>query len=93
MISLVLRIGIPVQDGYMQLRGISSDKAIGFGPNKVHSVPDAIAPLGLREREKTGIQEELIPEAVLDTGNAADVAMGWRPRRSRAAAVAHPGLR
>ncbi|MFL5385190.1 MAG: vitamin B12-dependent ribonucleotide reductase [Longimicrobiaceae bacterium] len=80
LISLALRFGIPVQDVYMQLRGISSDKAIGFGPNKVHSVPDAIAQaLGLREREKAGIQEELIPEAVLDTGNAADVAMGVAP--------------
>ncbi|MFL5540398.1 MAG: vitamin B12-dependent ribonucleotide reductase [Longimicrobiaceae bacterium] len=80
LISLALRFGIPVQDVYMQLRGISSDKAIGFGANKVHSVPDAIAQaLGLREREKAGIQEELIPEAVLDTGNAADVAMGVAP--------------
>jgi ribonucleoside-diphosphate reductase alpha chain len=80
LISLALRFGIPVQDVYMQLRGISSDKAIGFGANKVHSVPDAIAQaLGLREREKAGIQEELIPEAVLDTGNAADVAMGMAP--------------
>jgi ribonucleoside-diphosphate reductase alpha chain len=80
LISLALRFGIPVNDVYMQLRGISSDKAIGFGPNKVHSVPDAIAQaLGLREREKAGIQEELMPDAVLDTGKAADVAMGVAP--------------
>jgi ribonucleoside-diphosphate reductase alpha chain len=80
LISLALRFGIPGNDVYMQLRGISSDKAIGFGPNKVHSVPDAIAQaLGLREREKAGIQEELIPDAVLDTGNAADLAMGVAP--------------
>jgi ribonucleoside-diphosphate reductase alpha chain len=80
LISLALRFGIPVNDVYLQLRGISSDKAIGFGANKVHSVPDAIAQaLGLREREKAGIQEELMPDAVLDTGNAADVAMGVVP--------------
>jgi ribonucleoside-diphosphate reductase alpha chain len=65
LISLALRFGIPVNDVYQQLRGISSDKAIGFGPNKVHSVPDAIAQaIGLREQEKAGIQQELIPEVV-----------------------------
>jgi len=68
LISLALRFGIPVGEIYQQLRGISSDRAIGFGTNKVHSVPDAIAQaLGLREREKAGIQQELIPEAVLTT--------------------------
>ncbi|HVH11394.1 MAG TPA: vitamin B12-dependent ribonucleotide reductase, partial [Longimicrobium sp.] len=51
LISLALRFGIPVNDVYQQLRGISSDRAIGFGDNKVLSVPDAIAQaLGLRER-------------------------------------------
>ena len=80
LISLALRFGIPVNDVYMQLRGISSDRAIGFGANKVHSVPDAIAQaLGLREQEKAGIQQELIPEAVLATENAADLAMGMAP--------------
>ncbi len=65
LISLALRFGIPVNDVYQQLRGISSDRAIGFGDNKVLSVPDAIAQaLGLREREKAGIQQELIPEVV-----------------------------
>ena len=65
LISLALRFGIPVNDVYSQLRGISSDRAIGFGDNKVLSVPDAIAQaLGLREREKQGVQQELIPEAV-----------------------------
>jgi ribonucleoside-diphosphate reductase alpha chain len=80
LISLALRFGIPVQDVYTQLRGISSDRAIGFGSNKVLSVPDAIAQaLGLREQEKAGIQQELIPEAVLPTENPADVAMGLAP--------------
>jgi ribonucleoside-diphosphate reductase alpha chain len=76
LISLALRFGIPVQDVYTQLRGISSDRAVGFGANKVHSVPDAIAQaIGLREREKAGIQQELIPEAVLGTENPADTVM------------------
>jgi ribonucleoside-diphosphate reductase alpha chain len=63
LISLALRFGIPVMEVYQQLRGISSDRAIGFGENKVLSVPDAVAQaLGLREQEKAGIQQELIPD-------------------------------
>ena len=66
LISLALRFGIPVGEVYQQLRGISSDRAIGFGTNKVHSVPDAIAQaLGLREREKAGLQVEAFPDAVI----------------------------
>jgi len=62
LISLTLRFGIPISEVYSQLRGISSDKAIGFGANKVLSVPDAIAlAIQAREQEKAGIQQELIP--------------------------------
>src|SRR5690606_18423321 len=43
LISLVLRFAIPVAEVHQQLRGISLDRAIGFGQNKVLSVPDAIA--------------------------------------------------
>ena len=42
LISLALRSGIPIREVHRQLRGIASDKAIGLGPNKVLSVPDAI---------------------------------------------------
>jgi ribonucleoside-diphosphate reductase alpha chain len=63
LISLALRFGIPVSEVHQQLRGISSDRAVGFGQNKVLSVPDAIAQaIEAREQEKAGIQEELIPE-------------------------------
>lgn len=63
LISLAFRFGVPVGDVHQQLRGISSDRAIGFGANKVLSVPDAIAQaIELREQEKAGIQQELIPE-------------------------------
>jgi ribonucleoside-diphosphate reductase alpha chain len=86
LISLALRFGIPVNEVYGQLRGISSDRAIGFGNNKVLSVPDAVAQaLGLREQEKAGIQQELIPEAVLPSENAADAVM-------RTSAAAPPQL-
>ncbi len=71
LISLALRFGIPVSEIHQQLRGISSDRAIGFGQNKVLSVPDAIAQaIELREQEKAGIQQELIPELVA-SGNSA----------------------
>src|SRR3712207_1703789 len=42
LISLALRSGIPLAEIHKQLRGISSDRAVGLGPNKVLSVPDAI---------------------------------------------------
>jgi ribonucleoside-diphosphate reductase alpha chain len=64
LISLALRSGIPLMQIHKQLRGISSDRAVGLGPNKVLSVPDAIG-LALEEwwRDKQGVQQELIPEA------------------------------
>jgi ribonucleoside-diphosphate reductase alpha chain len=62
LISLALRSGIPLQSVHKQLRGISSDRAVGLGANKVLSVPDAIG-IALEEwwRDKQGVQQELIP--------------------------------
>lgn len=60
LISLALRSGIPLIDVHNQLRGISCDRAVGIGPNKVLSVPDAIAQaLAQYEREMAGVQQEL----------------------------------
>ena len=61
LISLALRSGIPAKAVYRQLRGISSDRAIGLGPNKVLSVPDAVG-IALEKymSEKQGIQQELL---------------------------------
>ena len=61
MISLSLRSGISLNEIHRQLRGISSDKAVGLGPNKVLSVPDAIG-LALEDwmRMKQGVQQELL---------------------------------
>uniref|UniRef100_UPI0027BA9684 vitamin B12-dependent ribonucleotide reductase n=1 Tax=Gemmatimonas sp. TaxID=1962908 RepID=UPI0027BA9684 len=42
LISLALRSGISMQEIHRQLRGISSDRAVGLGPNKVLSLPDAV---------------------------------------------------
>jgi ribonucleoside-diphosphate reductase alpha chain len=70
LISLALRFGIPVQEVYQQLRGISSDRAIGFGQKKVLSLPDAIAQaIELREQEKAGIQQELMPFGTPENGD------------------------
>jgi ribonucleoside-diphosphate reductase alpha chain len=41
--SLALRNRIPMEDIYRQLRGISSERAIGIGQAKVLSAPDAVA--------------------------------------------------
>ncbi|MEO5579408.1 MAG: vitamin B12-dependent ribonucleotide reductase, partial [Gemmatimonadaceae bacterium] len=61
LISLALRSGISIQAIHRQLRGIASDRAIGIGPNKVLSVPDAIG-IALENwmREKQGVQQELL---------------------------------
>jgi ribonucleoside-diphosphate reductase alpha chain len=60
LISLALRSGIPIREVHRQLRGIASDKAIGLGPHKVLSVPDAIG-IALEKwmREKQGVQQDL----------------------------------
>jgi ribonucleoside-diphosphate reductase alpha chain len=62
LISLGLRSGIPMAAIHRQLRGISSDKVIGLGVNKVMSVPDAIAiaiEKWMQEKHE-GVQQELL---------------------------------
>jgi len=64
LISLSLRSGISMAEIHRQLRGISSDKAIGLGPNKVMSVPDAIG-IAIEKwmQEKQGVQQDLLDGA------------------------------
>ena len=61
LISLALRSGVPLPEIYRQLRGISSDRAVGLGPNKVMSVPDAIG-IAIEKwmQDKQGIQQDLL---------------------------------
>jgi len=61
LISLALRSGVPLPEIYRQLRGISSDRAVGLGPNKVMSVPDAIG-IAIEKwmQEKQGVQQDLL---------------------------------
>ena len=62
MVSLALRSGIALPEIVRQLRGISSDRAVGLGPNKVLSMPDAVG-IALEEwwRDKhQGVQQDLL---------------------------------
>ena len=60
LMSLALRSGVPINSIRDQLRGISSDRAVGVGPNKVLSAPDAIGQAIERYlEEQAGIQQEL----------------------------------
>jgi ribonucleoside-diphosphate reductase alpha chain len=61
LVSLALRSGISLQEIHRQLRGISSDRAVGLGPNKVLSLPDAVG-IALEQwwREKQGVQTDLL---------------------------------
>jgi ribonucleoside-diphosphate reductase alpha chain len=74
LISLALRSGIPMKEIYRQLRGISSDRVIGLGPNKILSVPDAVG-IAIERwmQEKNGIQQELLPGAAPAPGSASMV--------------------
>jgi ribonucleoside-diphosphate reductase alpha chain len=64
LLSLALRSGIPMAELHRQLRGISSDRAIGLGPSKVMSVPDAvgIAIEKWMQEKHEGIQQELLAD-------------------------------
>ncbi|MEP7326728.1 MAG: adenosylcobalamin-dependent ribonucleoside-diphosphate reductase, partial [Gemmatimonadota bacterium] len=71
LISLSLRSGIPMKEVHRQLRGISSDRVIGLGANKIMSVPDAVG-IAIEKwmQEKAGIQQELLPGSVGGSGTA-----------------------
>ena len=66
LVSLALRSGIPITAIHDQLRGISCDRPVGIGPNKVLSAPDAVGQAIERYlEEREGVQETLpfaVPE-------------------------------
>ena len=75
--SLALRSGIPITAVRDQLRGISCDRAVGVGANKVLSAPDAIAQAIERYlQEREGVQEELLP---VSSGRPAPATEPTRP--------------
>ncbi len=61
LISLALRSGVPLKEIHRQLRMISSDRAVGLGPHKVLSVPDAIG-IAIERwmQDKQGVQQDLL---------------------------------
>jgi ribonucleoside-diphosphate reductase alpha chain len=72
LMSLALRSGIPISAVRDQLRGISCDRAVGLGPAKVLSAPDAIGQAIERYLiEKEGVQEAL-PLVVGNTQGATE---------------------
>jgi ribonucleoside-diphosphate reductase alpha chain len=87
LISLGLRSGIPMVEIYRQLRGISSDRTVGLGPNKVLSVPDAIG-IAIEKwmQEKQGIQQDLLA-APGDVGYGGDGSEEAEAGKGAAAAV------
>jgi ribonucleoside-diphosphate reductase alpha chain len=92
LISLALRSGIPMPEIYRQLRGISSDRVLGLGPNKVLSVPDAVG-IAIERwmSEKQGIQQELLPGATAHESGAADDVIGSAPVVSQRVSFASNG--
>ena len=63
------RSGVPSSAIHKQLCGISSDRAVGLGPDKVLSLPDAIG-IAIEEWRRdrfSGVQQELMP-ATVDAG-------------------------
>ncbi len=77
LISLALRSGIPMKEIHRQLRGISSDRVVGLGPNKVLSVPDAIG-IAIEKwmQDKQGIQQDLLAGAAAPHLPAREVVAG-----------------
>jgi len=65
LISMAFKFGVPLKDVIEQLEGISGETQTGFGPQKIYSLPDAIAK-GLAEASsQLMIQDEREKEEVL----------------------------
>ncbi len=77
--SLGLRSGIPITAVRDQLRGISCDRAVGVGQNKVLSAPDAVAQAIERYLAgREGVQQELPIPAPAGFGSTATQAQDHR---------------
>lgn len=63
LVSTALRSGVDPQEVADQLQGIGGSRSIGFGPNRVRSVPDAIGQFldeylkGVAEEEHLGVEQ------------------------------------
>jgi ribonucleoside-diphosphate reductase alpha chain len=84
LVSLALRSGIPISRVKDQLRGISCDRAVGVGPNKVLSVPDAVGQAVERYlEEKEGVQEALPLIVPATHGAARTLASSYHKQREQ----------
>jgi ribonucleoside-diphosphate reductase alpha chain len=85
--SLALRSGIPIRQVKDQLRGISCDRAVGLGPNKVLSAPDAIGVQAIERylEEKAGVQEATATSAVTRSAAISRSSTGNEAARTRRA--------
>ncbi len=94
LVSLALRSGIPITAVRDQLRGISCDRAVGVGPNKVLSAPDAVAQAIDRYlAERGGIQEELPLDVPAATSATAAPPDAGGSRGNATAGSARTGIR
>src|SRR5256885_4477749 len=77
LISLALRSGVPLPEIYRQLRGISSDRAVGLGAHKVLSVPDAIG-IAIEKwmQDKQGVQQDLLDSTATPAVASSEVVRG-----------------
>jgi ribonucleoside-diphosphate reductase alpha chain len=75
LISLALRSGVPLKEIHRQLRMISSDRAVGLGPHKVLSVPDAVG-IAIERwmQDKQGVQQDLLESDAAADARATPVA-------------------
>ena len=95
MISLALRSDVPLAEVVKQIRGISSDRAVGMGPHKVLSMPDAVGQaLAEWEADQRGIQQALpIAGTALEPSRVETAASIETPHGQAALVVMQPGDR
>ncbi|AMW04440.1 vitamin B12-dependent ribonucleotide reductase [Gemmatimonas phototrophica] len=93
LISLALRSGISMQEIHRQLRGISSDRAVGLGPNKVLSLPDAVG-IALEQwwREKQGVQTDMLSGGVVGMGTLPPASLSPLPTPAAGVPITRPPM-
>ena len=93
LISLALRSGISMQEIHRQLRGISSDRAVGLGPNKVLSLPDAVG-IALEQwwREKQGVQTDLLNGGAVGAGTLPPANLSPLPTPAAGVPITRPPM-
>ncbi len=68
LISLALRCGVSVDEIVTQLEGIGGARSVGYGPNRIMSVPDAIG-----QALRTLAQAETSEDNPLNSGHAREI--------------------